>query len=99
MATTRTGPGSITNEDRATLDRLIDPGPSFGGRDEARLADHGTPVWAIMAYLQGPDGGISRTAAAFHVPEIAVRAAIEYYEQHRSAIDARILLNSSANEP
>jgi uncharacterized protein (DUF433 family) len=99
MATTQTGTAPIANDDPATLDRLIDPGPPFSRRDEARLAGYGTPVWAVIAYLQGPDGGVARTASAFHVPEISVRAAIAYYDKHRAVIDARIVLNSAENEP
>jgi len=99
MAVTKTATTPPTDEDRAALDRLIDPGPPSSGRDEARLAGYGMPVWVIIAYLQGPDGGVARTASAFHVPESAVRAAIHYYDKHRAVIDARIVLNSSGNEP
>ena len=70
----------------------------LGGRDRARLAEYGTPIWALIAYLQGPNGGIAETAAAYQIPEIAVHAALRYYERNREFIDARILLNSAAND-
>ena len=98
MATTKHSVDSNMEDDPDVLDAMVEQGPHVGGRDEARLAEYGTPVWALIAYLNGPDGGIARTAAAYHLPEIAVRAAIRYYERNRPFINARLLLNSDAND-
>ena len=98
MATTRPVADETEEDDPDVLDAMVERGRHVGERDEARLAEYGTPVWALIAYLNGPDGGIARTAAAYHLPEIAVRAAIHYYERNRPFIDARLLLNSEAND-
>ena len=75
------------------LDQLVEPDPHKAGRAYARLVGHGTPVWAIIAYLRGTHGDVSRTAADYILPEEAVRAAMRYYDQNREYIDAHILLN------
>ena len=77
----------------AVLDRMVEPDPHNPGRAHARLVDHGTPVWAIIAYPRGTDGDIGRTAADYLLPGEAVHAAMRYYERNRAYIDAFILLN------
>lgn len=62
--------------------------PHRPGVERARLADYGVAVWALIGYMGGEDGDVAQTAADYGIPEAAVRAAVEYYRQHRAAIDA-----------
>ena len=79
------------------LDAMVEPEPG-SGRDKARLMDYGTPVWALIAELQANGWDIAEVARAYRVPDIAVQAAIHYYERNKRFVDAFLLLNSEANE-
>lgn len=64
------------------------------GLDRARVvvgADS-VPVWAVIGHLRGGDG-VAATAAAYGLPEAAVRAALAYYAEHRPLIDHRLAVN------
>jgi uncharacterized protein (DUF433 family) len=95
MATTKSNATPVL--DRAVLDAMVEPEPGRG-RDRARLKDSGVPVWALIAELQANNWDIAEVARAYRIPEIAVRAAIRYYENNKPFIDAFLLLNSEANE-
>jgi len=63
---------------------------------EARLATSGVSIWALIAYLQkAVEGDIDRAVTDYEIPVEAVEAALDYYDQHRAIIDARILLNTA----
>jgi uncharacterized protein (DUF433 family) len=80
----------------AELDAMIEQDPGKPGRHNARLAEYGTHVWAIIASLQGTGWSIAQTAKNHQLPEAAVVAAIRYYENHRDLIDAELLLQHEA---
>ncbi|MBI3979812.1 MAG: DUF433 domain-containing protein [Chloroflexi bacterium] len=60
---------------------------------EARLADYGVHVWAIIGYRQATGEEIDQIAAAYEVPREAIEAAFAYYDRHHHVIDARIAAN------
>jgi len=84
-----------TPDDDALIARYIEPHPFNLGPSEARIADHGAPVWMLIAYHEGTGSDISSTAADYGLDPDAMEAAIRYYCRHRALIDARILLNHS----
>lgn len=94
--TTMRGSLSPTLEDDA-LGAMIEPEPGRG-RDRARLREFGVPVWAMIAELQANGWDVVEVARAYRVPEVAVRAAIHFYEGNKPFIDAFLLLNSDAND-
>ena len=53
----------------------------------------GVKVWAIIGHLRSVDGDVGRVAKGYDVPEDAVRAAMAYYQQHRTLIDNRLEAN------
>lgn len=61
---------------------------------EARLRWYGVHVWALIGHLPMVQGDVDRLAQDYRLPREAVEAALAYYEQHREAVDARLLLNS-----
>lgn len=78
------------------IDRYIIQDPYRSGPAEARLADYGTHVWAIVSYYQqAVNRDIDRVVRDYEIPHEAVEAALAYYRKHRRFIDARILLNDT----
>lgn len=74
--------------------RYIVEDPYRSSPAEARLAEYGTHVWAIVSYYrQAVHGDLDRVARDYDIPREAVEAALAYYCEHQSSIDARILLN------
>ena len=82
-------------DDDALFARYIEPHPFDLGPSEAKIANHGAPVWMLIAYHEGTGGDIARTGADYGLEPAAVEAAIRYHCRHRALIDARILLNRS----
>jgi uncharacterized protein (DUF433 family) len=71
--------------------KYIAPDPHHAGIYNARLAQYGVSVWAIISRFERVNGGdIDEAAADYDLPREAVEAALAYYEQHEAAIDARI---------
>lgn len=70
--------------------------PHGYGPDTAQVVPWGPAVWVLIAYLRGDGTTVARTAAAYGIPEVGVRAALAYYRQNRALIDARLLLNDAA---
>lgn len=66
-----------------------------GGRADARLKDSGVSVWAVVAFLPVYRGDIARVAHHFSISEAEVEAALAYYRQNKSFVDARIALNEA----
>jgi uncharacterized protein (DUF433 family) len=83
---------SPTEVEETELDAMVEQDPRRPGRHNARMRDYGTHVWALIAALQGNNWDMTRVAAEYHMPEVAIRAAIRYYEQNREFIDAELLL-------
>jgi uncharacterized protein (DUF433 family) len=76
------------------IERYVAEDPVRPGPAEARLAQYGTHVWAIVSYYrQAVHCDLDRVAHDYDIPREAVEAALAYYRKHRQAIDARILLN------
>jgi uncharacterized protein (DUF433 family) len=91
MATTKPG-ASPTEVNETELDAMVEQDPRRPGRHNARMRDYGTHVWALIAALQGSNWNIDQVAKEYHIPEVAIRAAIRYYERNREFIDAELLL-------
>lgn len=84
--------------DQELIERHIVPGPIEGhGASDARLADSGVYVWALIGYLQNavPDDQ-AQEIADYDVSPEAMKAALAYYRRHTPVIDARIVLNRDA---
>ena len=81
--------------ERALIERHVEADAHGGGRDEAQLRDYGTPVWALVAYLDVAKGDLAQVAHDYDVPLEAVEAALAYYRQNKALIDARIALNDA----
>ena len=86
----------MATRDEELIAQHIDANPQGRGPAEARLAEYGTPVWALIAYLDAVKGDRAAVAADYEVPEEAVAAAIAFYERHKPQIDARLLVNAAA---
>jgi len=61
--------------------------------DEARLRQSGVPVWALIEYLKAANGNEALVAHDYDISLDEVRVAVAYYEQHRQALDTRLLAN------
>jgi uncharacterized protein (DUF433 family) len=84
--------------DDALIARYVEDDPDRPGPANARLADSGVPIWALIGYLHAAACGDEAQAAAdYRVPAEAVRAAVAYYERarNRPLIDALIALNAA----
>ena len=83
------------HDQQALIDRWIVQHPHRSSA-EARLADYGTPVWAIIGYLRVVGGDGDRTAADYEIEREAVEAALAHYERFPHLIDARLEANERA---
>ncbi len=86
----------IRTRDDALIVDHIDMNPQGRGLAEARLTDFGTPVWALIAYLDARKGDLAAVAEDYELPIEAVEAAIAFYKRHKPLIDARLLVNAAA---
>jgi uncharacterized protein (DUF433 family) len=92
MATDQHTP-DVATRDAWALDAMIEL-DRHRGQGYARLRESGTPVWALIQRMGEPTSqNIARVAWEYRLPEVAIHAAIRYYEQHRPSIDAVIKLN------
>ena len=80
----------------ALIECHIEADPHRLGPGEARLKAFGVPVWALVGHMNAVHGERKRVAEDYEVPEEAVSAALAYYDQHRAAIDARLLANAAS---
>ena len=69
-----------------------DRGPAY-----ARLADYGTPVWAIIGYWKAVKDD-AQVARDYDVPLANVQAAKAYYGHYQRYIDAFHILNEEPEE-
>jgi uncharacterized protein (DUF433 family) len=79
----------------ALIARHIDPNPHGRGPAEARLAEYGPAVWAIVAYWRAAGENAGEVARDFQVPAEAVEAALAFYRLHKDLIEARLLLSAA----
>lgn len=86
-------------DEQALIARWIERDPRWPGPSEARLAGYGVAVWALVGALPMAGGNIAELTAAYEVPREAVEAALAYYRQHRTAIDARLARNAEPVAP
>ena len=69
--------------------------PDHSDLEDARLAQYGIPVWALVGYLPAAHGNLGEIAEAYQVPLDAVLAAFAFYARHKAVIDERIAANSA----
>lgn len=81
-----------TARDRDLIVQHID---ADWGLDEAYVRGAGTPVWALVAYLDVAQGRVEQVAHDYGLTRDQVDAALAYYRQHKAVIDARLLLNEA----
>ena len=82
-----------TRNAAALIEQYIEPDPDRPGVEEARLREHGVPIWALIGYRKATRRDAAAIARAYRVPIEAVAAALAYHARHRAAIDARIAAN------
>jgi uncharacterized protein (DUF433 family) len=81
--------------DEALIARYIDTvNVDYDHPSYARLADYGTPVWAVVGAWK-TTGDVEGTAREWGVPVEYVHAALAYYGRYRRYIDAMLALNES----
>ena len=68
-------------------------------RRGARLKGRRLSVVNLVTALLYQGGDLYAVAEEYEIPVDAVRAAIWYYGQNKSVVDARLLLNSAIDEP
>ena len=83
--------------DDELIAKYIVRNPHGYGPDRAKTV-YGVSVYVIIAYLRGEGVTVADVAAAYELPEVAIRAALAYYRQNQALIDARILINDAAFE-
>jgi hypothetical protein len=76
-----------------SIRRHIIANPRNAGAANAKVADSGTPVWALVPYLKLYEGDYARVAEEFRIPIEAAEAADAYYRKNQAAIEARIAAN------
>lgn len=77
------------------IERYIEENPHRPGVDEARVRQHGAPVWALVGHLDAAGGDLDTVAHDYRLPREAVDAALAYYRRHKDAIDARLATNAA----
>lgn len=85
----------MANVESDLIARHIVDDPYRPGPAEVRLADSGVSVWAIIGYLPTVNGDVERAARDYDIEPDAVRAAIAWYHQHKTAIDERLAANAA----
>ena len=87
---------AITDQAEETLiARHIDLQTDDRGPAYARLAEYGTPIWALIGLWQAANGDTERVAKAYDASMEAVHAALAYYWRNKAVVDALILLNNA----
>lgn len=88
--------GGTAELDEAALDAMVEVPPDRG-RPYARLAEYGTPIWVLINRMGEPTpDNIARVAWEYGLPDVAMQAALRFYERNKKFIDAVIIIN---NEP
>jgi uncharacterized protein (DUF433 family) len=90
----------VTDEQASLIAQYIEPHPYRAGPAEVRIKGRGVSVWALIGSLrlakEPGEVAVDQVAEAYQVPRDAVRAALAYYAQHRTEIDARLAENDVA---
>ncbi len=92
----------------STMEAMVGPDPSRPGPARARLLAEQIPVWTIIGYV-GAVGGrplageisaeiIAEAASAYDISEVAVVAALLYYNRHHAAIDTVLQANAAITD-
>jgi uncharacterized protein (DUF433 family) len=89
----------MTRADDELIERHIDPESLAWGAAEARLADSGVPVWAVIGAWRAAGEDAEQAAADYKLSPEAARAALAYYARHRKVIDAQLTLNADFFTP
>jgi uncharacterized protein (DUF433 family) len=76
--------------DDELIARYIEPNPYKSGAAEARLAESGVSVWAVIMNYHAVGRDPERVAYEYDLSPEEVCAALAYYERNRAAIDARL---------
>jgi len=77
----------------ALIAKYIEPHPAKPGRAYARVREYGVPVWALIGFLTEDFSNADQVARDYGIPHDAMDAAIAYYQQNKSHIDAWLLIN------
>jgi uncharacterized protein (DUF433 family) len=85
----------LQDREQQLIERWIEQDPALPAPHEARLKEHGVPVWVLVGYWQGSAQDADTVAGAYGAPQEAIAAALAYYHQHQALIDARIALNAA----
>jgi len=80
--------------DEELIKKYVREDPVFPGAAEARIAEYGVPVWALIGYLKAVGGDVERVVHDYDVSGEVMRAAVAFYRRNRSAIDARLTENA-----
>ncbi len=86
---------SEVTEDQLIADHIVER-PHGVSRADARIADNGMHVWALIGYLRGVNGDGDEAARAYRLSSDAMAAALAFYRRYQEQIDARLLLNDAA---
>jgi uncharacterized protein (DUF433 family) len=87
---------AVQQRSPSPIEHWIEPNPYYPGPQEARLVEYGVSVWVLIAYLRAVGDDVARVADDYALPLEAVEAAIAYYREHQSLIDAQIAMNAVA---
>lgn len=94
MATTQSAtPSALSN----IFEQWIAQDDAKPGRHNARLTT-GPRVSLVIGTLRRLNWAVAGAANEWVIPEEAVQAAIQYYEQHRPLFDAKLLLEAEEED-
>jgi uncharacterized protein (DUF433 family) len=72
------------------ITRHIQENPHKPGPGDAILRDFGVSVWILVEDYLASGSDADWVAEAWDIPREAVEAALAYYAEHTTAVDARI---------
>ncbi|MBI3972820.1 MAG: hypothetical protein HY332_16205 [Chloroflexi bacterium] len=81
--------------DEALINQYIEESPYYPGKADARLREHGVPVWALIGHAQAINGDASQVAHDYDLPPEAVEAAFAFYRRYKAIIDDRLAANAA----
>jgi uncharacterized protein (DUF433 family) len=84
-----------TSQAAKRIARWIESDPARPGPANARLKDYGIHVWALVGHLPAAQGDATQVARDYHIPVEAVQGALAFYDEHRSAVDAKLEANAA----
>jgi hypothetical protein len=84
---------AVSQREADLVSRYIEPNHSRPGVEDARLAEYGVPVWALVGHYTLSGRTPRRSPMTTSCRRMAVEAALAYYRRHKAVIDARIAAN------